>query len=107
MSYAIIETSGQQIWVQPGRFYDIHKIQASPGQYIKLEKVLFINNNSVLQIGKPCIKDAYVIGKVLKHFKGRKLIIFKMKPKKNMKSKNGHRQEMSRVLIESMAITKI
>nr|YP_009313206.1 Ribosomal protein L21 [Dichotomaria marginata]SCW21460.1 Ribosomal protein L21 [Dichotomaria marginata] len=107
MSYAIIEISGKQIWIQPGRFYDINKIKASPGEHIKLEKILFIKNNDKLEVGQPCLNNAYIIGKVLKHLKSRKITIFKMKPKKNMRSKNGHRQSMSRILIESMKTTTI
>nr|YP_009314845.1 Ribosomal protein L21 [Scinaia undulata]SCW23300.1 Ribosomal protein L21 [Scinaia undulata] len=102
MIYAILETGGKQIWVKPGRFYDINKIYAKPGEYIKLEKVLLLNNEDNLQIGQPCIPNTYIKGKVLKHMKGRKVTIFKMKPKKNMRSKNGHRQSISRILIESI-----
>nr|YP_009313618.1 Ribosomal protein L21 [Helminthocladia australis]SCW21872.1 Ribosomal protein L21 [Helminthocladia australis] len=104
MIYAILEASGKQIWVKPGKFYDIDRIPAQPGEYIKLEKVLFINNNDILTIGYPCINDTYATGKILKHIRGRKITVFKMKPKKNMYAKNGHRQEMSRILIEAIKI---
>nr|YP_009314229.1 Ribosomal protein L21 [Liagora harveyana]SCW22483.1 Ribosomal protein L21 [Liagora harveyana] len=102
MIYAILETSGKQIWVTPGKFYDLDKIHANPGDYIKLEKILFLRNQQEITVGQPCINKMYVKGKVLKHFKGRKITVFKMKPKKNMYSKNGHRQEFSRVFIESI-----
>lgn len=104
MIYAILEASGKQIWVQPGRFYDINKVSANPGEYIKLERVLFLKANEDITVGKPCIPNMYIKGKVLKHLRGRKLTIFKMKPKKNMRSKNGHRQELSRILIESIQV---
>lgn len=104
MIYAILEASGRQIWVQPGRFYDINKVSANPGEQIKLEKILFFKKNDEIKIGQPCIPNMYIRGKVLKHLKGRKLTIFKMKPKKNLRSKNGHRQELSRVLIESIQL---
>lgn len=102
MIYAILEASGRQIWVQPGRFYDINKVPVDPGEYIKFEKILFFKNHEDIKIGKPCIPNLYIKGKILKHLKGRKITVFKMKPKKNMSSKNGHRQELSRVLIESI-----
>lgn len=102
MIYAIIEASGKQIWVQPGRFYDINKVSINPGEYIKFEKILFFKKDQDIRLGTPCIPNMYIKGKVLKHFKGRKFTVFKMKPKKNMRSKNGHRQELSRILIESI-----
>nr|YP_009314025.1 Ribosomal protein L21 [Izziella formosana]SCW22279.1 Ribosomal protein L21 [Izziella formosana] len=105
MIYAILETNGKQVWVTPGKFYDLDKINAQPGDHIKLGKVLFVRNDTQTTIGEPCITQTYAKGKILRHLKGRKITVFKMKPKKNMYSKNGHRQEFSRVLIESINIT--
>ncbi len=102
MIYAILEINGKQIWVTPGKFYDIDKISAQPGDYIKIENILFLKNEQEILIGKPCLNKVYAKGKVLKHLKGRKITVFKMKPKKNMYSKNGHRQELSRIFIESI-----
>nr|YP_009315051.1 Ribosomal protein L21 [Titanophycus setchellii]SCW23506.1 Ribosomal protein L21 [Titanophycus setchellii] len=102
MIYAILEINGKQIWVSPGRFYDVDKIYANPGDHIKMNKILFLRNKQDIIIGQPCIDNVYAKGKVLKHFKGRKITVFKMKPKKNAYSKNGHRQELSRIFIESI-----
>lgn len=102
MIYAIIEASGKQLWVEPGQFYDINRIAAKPGEYIKLKRILFFKKHNDITIGHPCIPNMYIKGKILKHLKGRKITVFKMKSKKNMRIKNGHRQELSRVLIESI-----
>ena len=104
MIYAIIKASGKQIWIQPGCFYDINKIDAKPGEIIKLEKTLLINNNTKVFIGQPYLNNVNITGKVLKHLRGRKITIFKMKPKKNIRQKNGHRQELSRILIQTIEI---
>jgi large subunit ribosomal protein L21 len=104
MIYAIIEASGRQVWIQPGRFYDLNRIAAQPGEVIRLEKVLFIHNNLDVIVGNPCIQNVCVKGRVLRHLQGRKITVFKMKPKKNQRSKNGHRQELSRVLVESIQL---
>jgi large subunit ribosomal protein L21 len=61
MIYAILETSGKQIWVQPGRFYDVNKITAKPGEYLKLEKILFFRKNEDVKIGTPCIPNMYEV----------------------------------------------
>ena len=102
MIYAIVEINGKQLWVSPGKFYDIDKIAAQPGDSIKMEKILFLKTEQEIKIGQPCVQKVYAKGKVLKHLKGRKITVFKMKPKKNMYSKNGHRQELSRIFIESI-----
>nr|QHO64051.1 ribosomal protein L21 [Lympha mucosa] len=102
MIYAIIEASGKQIWIQPGCFYDINKINAKPGETIQFKKALLINNNQAITIGNPYISNINITGKVLKHLRGRKITIFKMKPKKNVRQKNGHRQELSRILIQAI-----
>lgn len=102
MTYAIVQVGGKQFWVETGRFYDVNKISASPGETVLLNKVLFLNNNGKVYIGHPCIAEVSIKAKVLKHFKGKKVTVFKMKPKKNMKSKYGHRQDFTRLLIQGI-----
>lgn len=102
MKYAIIEAGGKQMWVKPGQFYDINHVAAQPGDIIKLNRVLVVNINSKILIGKPCIKNLYIKAKILKHVKAKKHIIFKMKAKKNQQTKRGHRQNMTRILIEQI-----
>nr|QCI08180.1 ribosomal protein L21 [Pterothamnion crispum] len=102
MIYAIVEAGGRQIWVQPGRFYDLNYIDGQPGDIISLNRVLFYCREGSVQIGKPCLDNLSIKTKILKHIRGRKLIVFKMKPKKNMRVKKGHRQELTRVLVEDI-----
>nr|YP_010484929.1 ribosomal protein L21 [Hypnea cervicornis]UVW80623.1 ribosomal protein L21 [Hypnea cervicornis] len=104
MNYAIIETSGKQLWIEEGRFYDLNYIPGEPGDLIKLNKILLVNNNNNIQIGHPCLKSITVRAKILRHVKGKKITVFKIKPKKNNKSKKGHRQKLTRLLIEKIAI---
>lgn len=102
MTYAIVEISGRQFWVQSGSFYDVNKIHARPGETIVLNKVLFLSREGSIVIGFPCIKDVAIKAKVLRHLKSRKIVVFKMKSKKNMKSKQGHRQDLTRLLIQEI-----
>ena len=102
MTYAIIQLGGRQFWVETGKFYDVNKIDAIPGQTILLNKVLFLKKNNQVSVGQPCIEKISVKAKVLKHFKSKKITVFKMKPKKNMKSKYGHRQNCTRLLIQDI-----
>lgn len=102
MKYAIIELGGKQIWVESGKFYDVNRLKAIPGQTVYLNKVLFLGNNGEFSFGKPCLENFSIKVKILRHLKSRKTIVFKMKRKKNMRSKRGHRQELTRVLIQSI-----
>nr|BCB14957.1 50S ribosomal protein L21 [Grateloupia asiatica] len=102
MMYAIIEANGKQVWVQPGKFYDLHYIHANPGDIIKFNRVLLINQKGKILIGNPCLASTYIKAKVLKHLLGSKVTVFKMKPKKNTRSKKGYRQKLTRLLVQEI-----
>nr|WCH56038.1 ribosomal protein L21 [Calliblepharis sp.] len=104
MNYAIIEASGKQLWIEVGKFYDINYIPGEPGDLIKLNRILLINQEGNIQIGHPCIESITIKAKILKHMKSKKITIFKIKPKKNNKSKQGHRQKLTRLLIQEISI---
>lgn len=102
MTYAIIEMSGRQLWVTSGSFYDVYKIKGQPGDVILLNKILLVSKGNKVQIGYPCVENLKVRAKILKHLRSRKITVFKMKPKKNSKSKQGYRQELTRLLIQEI-----
>nr|YP_009397363.1 ribosomal protein L21 [Dasyclonium flaccidum]ARW66549.1 ribosomal protein L21 [Dasyclonium flaccidum] len=102
MTYAIIDVGGSQVLVEPGKFYDINYVLANPGDIISLNRVLFFSQSSSFKIGTPCLSNVVVKAKILKHIKGKKLTIFKIKPKKNSRVKKGHRQKLTRLLIQEI-----
>jgi large subunit ribosomal protein L21 len=102
MSYAIIETGGKQVRVEPGRFYDIELLAVEPDNNYTIDKVLLVNNDGEVTIGQPFVQGATVVGTVMRHFRGRKIIVYKMKPKKKTRKKRGHRQEITRLMIDSI-----
>jgi large subunit ribosomal protein L21 len=104
MSYAIIETGGKQLRVEPGRFYDIELLPVEPGNSYTIDKVLLVNDNDEVTIGQPFVEGATVEGTVLRHLRGRKILVYKMKPKKKTRKKRGHRQEITRLTIDSITI---
>jgi large subunit ribosomal protein L21 len=104
MSYAIIEIGGQQIRVKPGRFYDINYLGVDPDSSYTIDKVLLVNDKEEIRIGQPFIEGAIVEGKILEHRRGRKIIVYKMRPKKKTRKKRGHRQELSRLMITAIKI---
>lgn len=102
MIYAIVEIGGKQLWVESGKFYDVNKIDALPGEIVILNKVLLLKKEENLIIGDPCIQHYNITAKVLRHFKSKKVTVFKMKPKKNMRIKRGFRKNLTRLLIEKI-----
>jgi large subunit ribosomal protein L21 len=104
MKYAIVEVSGRQFWIEVGKYYDLNRITTTLGKEIVLNRVLLFNNEGQVLIGKPYLNNVKVQGKVLEHLRGRKTIIYKMRPKKKTRKKQGHRQELTRVLIENINI---
>lgn len=104
MKYAIVEISGRQFWIESGKYYDFNRIPINLGKQITFNRVLLLNNEGNVSIGKPYLESAKIKGKVLEHFRGKKTIVYKMRPKKKTRKKQGHRQELTRVFIENIAI---
>ncbi|ACK67315.1 ribosomal protein L21 [Rippkaea orientalis PCC 8801] len=104
MSYAIIEAGGQQLKVEPGRFYDINYLGVDPDSDYTIDKVLLINHEDDITVGQPYVEGATVEGTIVEHRRGRKIIVYKMRPKKKTRKKRGHRQELSRLMITSIKV---
>tara|TARA_B100000700_G_C14659537_1_gene675742 strand:- start:217 stop:636 length:420 start_codon:yes stop_codon:yes gene_type:complete len=103
-TYAIVETSGSQFWLETNRYYDLNRFKANVDETITLDKVLLINDGKNTKLGEPYIPEAKVEVKVLEHRRGPKLLVYKMRPKKKTRRKNGHRQELTRVMVKSISI---
>ena len=106
MKYAIIEISGRQFWIEPGKYYDFNRIPTELGKQIKLNRVLLLNDEGNVLVGRPYLESVQITGKILEHLRGKKTIVYKMRPKKKTRRKQGHRQELTRVLIEDINIKK-
>lgn len=107
MSYAIIETGGKQLKVEPGRFYDIELLPVEPEGRVILESVLLVQHDGEVTIGQPFIAGATVEGTVMRHFRGRKILVYKMKPKKKTRKKRGHRQEITRLMVDAISMNGV
>ena len=103
-AYAIVEASGTQMWVQADRYYDVDRIHAEVDDTIEINNVLLVKDSKGTTLGQPFVKDATVTLKVMAHRRGPKVIVYKMRPKKKTRRKNGHRQELTRVMVESIAV---
>ena len=104
MRYAIIEISGRQFWIETGKYYDLNRMPIDLGREILLNRVLLLNNESEILIGQPYLDTVKIKGKILEHLRGKKKMVYKMRPKKKTRKKQGHRQQLTRVLIEDINI---
>ena len=103
--YAIIETGGKQYKVQKGDVLHVENLNVGEGEMVVFDKVLLASgDDGAIKLGKPYVEGASVSAKVLKNGKSKKIIVFKYKPKKNIRKKKGHRQPFTRVEIENLAI---
>ena len=100
--YAIFETGGKQYRVSEGDVITIEKLPAEPGEVYAIEKVLAVEKDGSLQIGTPIVAGAKISLKITKHGKGKKIIVFKYKPKKNYRRKRGHRQPFTMAVVEKI-----
>jgi large subunit ribosomal protein L21 len=101
--YAIFESGGKQHRVAPGEVIALEKVDAEPGASVTFDKVLLVATDKGTQVGTPVVEGAAVSATVLEQFRGRKLWIFKKKRRKNYRLKQGHRQDLTRVRIETIS----
>ena len=104
--YAIIESCGRQYKVAKGDVVFFEKLDAEEGKKVNFDKVVLVSDDGKVQVGSPYVKGVKVEGKVVSHGKSKKIIVFKMKPKKNQRKKQGHRQPYTKVEITSIEIGK-
>ena len=102
--YAIVEIAGQQFKVEKDRKFFVHRLDAEEGSTVEFEKVLLIENDGKVKVGKPTVKAAKISAKVLAHQKGDKVLVFKKKRRKGYKTLNGHRQQFTQIQIEEIII---
>ncbi len=101
--YAIIETGGKQVKVEVGQEIYIEKLDVTAGESVTFDKVLFVGGETV-KVGSPLLEGATVTGKIEKHGRQKKIIVFKYKAKKNQRKKQGHRQPYTKVVIEAINV---
>lgn len=100
--YAIVEIAGQQFKVAKDQKVFVNRLATEEGKKVSFDNVLLIGDGDKVTVGAPAINGAQVGAKVVKHLKGDKVIVFKKKRRKGYRVKNGHRQSLSEIIIESI-----
>lgn len=104
--YAIIDMGGRQYRVAPGDIITVERMDASVGQELTLDKVLMVRDADRVVVGNPVVAGARAVARVLEHGRGRKVFVFKYKPKVNYRRRFGHRQPYTRLAIERLELDR-
>ena len=104
--YAIIESCGKQYKVSEGDVVFFEKLDAEEGKKVSFDKVVLVSDEKKVEVGTPYVKGVKVEGKVLEHGKGKKIIVYKYKAKKNYRRTQGHRQPFTKVEITKISAGK-
>jgi len=100
--FAIVEIAGQQFKVAKDQKVFVHRLAAEEGKKVSFDNVLMLSDGDKVTVGAPAIDGAQVGAKIIKHLKGDKVIVFKKKRRKGYRVKNGHRQSLTQIVIESI-----
>ena len=100
--YVIVEIAGQQFRAEKGRKLYVHRLQGDEGSSVSFDQVLLTDNDGQVSVGAPVVKGSSVNAKILKHLKDDKVIVFKKKRRKGYRVKNGHRQQLTQILVEDI-----
>ena len=103
--YAIVETGGKQYQVEEGRYVDVELLGEEKDAKVVFDKVVMIVNGKKSKVGQPYVANAKAEGTIVKHGKAKKVIVYKQRPKKGYRKKQGHRQEFTRVMINKIRTT--
>ena len=104
--YAIVEIAGQQFKVAKDQKVYVHRLQGDEGSSVSFNKIYLLDDGTQVTLGAPAITGASVEAKVVKHLKGDKVVVFKKKRRKGYRVKNGHRQSLTEILIQSISVKR-
>ena len=102
--YAIVEIAGQQFKVEQGQEIFVHRLEGEEGSNVSFDNVLLVDNEGKVSVGTPKVDGASIDAKIVAHTKGDKVLVFKKKRRKGYQKENGHRQYLSKVLIEKITV---
>jgi large subunit ribosomal protein L21 len=102
--YAVVKTGGKQYKVSAGETIEVEKLPLEVGQKIELDRVLLVKDDNKVQVGNPTVEGAKVMATVADQGKGKKVVVFKYKPKKRYRRKSGHRQAYTRLHIDKIIV---
>ncbi len=103
--YAVIKTGGKQFQVSEGDVIQVEKLEGQPGDTVKIDEVLMLRTDSDVKIGTPLVEGAAVSATILDQTKGKKIIVYKFKRRKDYRRKQGHRQKYTKLRIDAIKVS--
>ncbi len=100
--YAVVRLAGKQFMVQPNELVDVPLLELDPGTVINCDEVLAYSDGTDVRVGKPLVEGIKVVGEVVAHARAPKVMLYKMKRRKNYRKKQGHKQHFTRVRIKEI-----
>jgi large subunit ribosomal protein L21 len=100
--YAIVRIGGRQYQAEVGKTLVVEKLPNAVGDEVQFDEVLFLNEDGNITVGQPLVSGASVKAEVVQQFRGKKIVVFKYKPKERYRRKQGHRQSYTRLLVSSI-----
>ena len=104
MMYAIVEIAGQQFKVEKNDEIFVHRLDGEPGTKLEFSEVLLVDQEGKISVGTPYVEGSKITGKILEHARGDKVIVFKKTRRKGFQKETGHRQDFSKILIETITL---
>lgn len=102
--YVVVDIAGQQFKVEQGQEVFVNRLEGEEGEKVKFEKVLLVDNDGKVKVGKPLVKGAAIDAQIISHLRGDKVVVFKKKRRKGYQKSNGFREDLSKVLIEKITV---
>jgi large subunit ribosomal protein L21 len=102
--YAVIRSGGKQYTVRPGERLNVEKLEGEVGSTVELTDVLMVADGDAVSVGAPAVSGARVTAEIVEHGKGKKVVVFKYKPKIRYRKKTGHRQQFTRLAIKDIVV---
>jgi large subunit ribosomal protein L21 len=100
--YAVVKTGGKQYRVAPGDILEVEKLEGNVGDTVSLGEVLLVADGDAITVGQPTVAGAAVTAKITGQHRGKKIMVFRYRPKKRIRVRRGHRQYLTRLEIESI-----
>lgn len=102
--YAVVETGNKQYRVSVGEAFEVERLSGEVGDKVSLDKILMVTDDDKVQVGKPYVEGAKVEAEIVRQGRGPKLVVFKMKRRKKMRKKAGHRQEFTELKVTDITV---
>ena len=102
--FAIVETGGKQYQVEEGRYLDVELLEGDKDSKVVFDKVVMIVNGKKSKVGQPYVAGASAEGTIVKHDRAKKIIVYKQRPKKGYRKKQGHRQPYTKLIVDSINV---